>query len=64
MTATEVQVSLTADDLALLIELVEREQGELPTEIHHTRTRVMRDKLHHRQQKLEDLMVRLRSISS
>ena len=42
------QPSLTQDELALMIELPERERRGLPAEIHHTRTPALRDELHQR----------------
>ena len=44
----------------LVVELLERERGELPTEIRHTRTRTVRDDLHARQRMVQDLLHRLK----
>lgn len=52
---------LTQEQLELLIELVEREERELPTEIHHTRLANYRDALHHRLDVVRGALERLRT---
>lgn len=48
------------DELALLIELLERERQDLPAEIHHTSTSSVRDGLHRRLETVDRLLERLR----
>lgn len=43
----------------LVMELLEREQSELPTEIRHTRVSSMREDLHHRAEMVQNLLGRL-----
>ena len=52
--------SLTGAELSLVIELLERERFELPTEIHHTRTASLRDDLRRRVEMVDRLLERLR----
>ena len=44
----------------LVVEMLERERGELPTEIRHTRTRTVREELRARERMVQDLLRRLR----
>jgi hypothetical protein len=44
----------------LIIELLEREQGELPVEIHHSRNEQMTAQLHQRASMVRGLLNRLR----
>lgn len=44
---------------ALVVELLERERYELPSEIHHTRTSTFRDQLRERLALVESLLARL-----
>lgn len=45
---------------ALIVELLERERGELPVEIHHTSRANVRGELHQRAAMVQDLLARLR----
>jgi hypothetical protein len=58
-TAIRPQPVLTDEEWGLVIELLERERRELPTEIHHTATREMRHKLRARLDTLDRLLERL-----
>jgi hypothetical protein len=57
------QTMLSEEEQALLVELLEREQRDLPAEIHHTRTPAVRDELHVRLRRVEQLLEKLRSMS-
>ena len=48
--------NLTEDEWALIVELLEREQSELPTEIHHTRSSSYRDELRARRKMVDELL--------
>ncbi len=50
---------LSAEEWALVVELLLREQSELPTEIHHTRTSSMREELRGRLVMVRGLLARL-----
>lgn len=54
------EVFSNLDELALLIELLERERRDLPSEIHHTSTSNVRDRLHQRLETVDCLLERLR----
>ena len=60
-TASRPQPVLTDEEWGLVIELLERERRELPSEIHHTATREMRRKLRVRLDILDKLLARLGS---
>ena len=51
---------LTDADWALLRELLEREEGELPAEIHHCRVARVREQLRQRLERVRRLLERLR----
>lgn len=53
-------IQLEAEDADLLIELLEREQRDLPSEVRHTDHTVFRDQLRDRQRHVADLLSRLR----
>ena len=53
-------LSMSPAERDLLVELLEREQAELPVEIRHTRTAEFRDELHHRQDVVRGLLDRLK----
>jgi hypothetical protein len=57
MLATE---SLSEAERALLLDLLEREQKELPVEIRHTRNSAMREDLHRRAAMVHQLIDRMR----
>jgi hypothetical protein len=57
--STTIDVSL--EEREILIELLDRERTNLPTEIHHTRTAKFRDALKHRLDVIEALFRRLAS---
>jgi aromatic ring-cleaving dioxygenase len=57
------QITLTDEERTLLVELLERERGDLPAEIHHTRTHSVRDELHTRVHRVEQLLTKLRPAS-
>ncbi|MBI3696715.1 MAG: hypothetical protein HY238_17985 [Acidobacteria bacterium] len=54
------QPTLTEAEWMLLVELLERERRELPSEIRHTRTPAVRDDLHRRLEMVDGLLQRLR----
>lgn len=58
--AVKLQPVLSEAEWALVVELLERERGELPAEIHHTRTSAVREELRRRLQMVESLLRRLR----
>ena len=58
------QPKLSEEEWMLVTELLEWEQDELPSEIHHTRTRSVRDELHHRKQVVDGLLKRLAYLRS
>ena len=55
------QPQLTEAEWGLVVELLEREHNELPTEIHHTRTASVRQDLRLRQEAVRSLLERLRA---
>ena len=55
------QPKLSDAELALVIELLEREHHDLPTEIHHCRVRTYRDELKRRHELVESLLARLQA---
>lgn len=57
------QPKLSAAEWALVIELLKREQHELPAEIHHTRVTSYRNELHQREALVEQLLDRLETTS-
>lgn len=59
-TATGLDLRLSDLELGLLIELLESEKRELPSEIHHTDSRALRESLRARLTTVEDLLARLR----
>jgi hypothetical protein len=54
------QPRLSEADWDLIVELLEREQSELPVEIHHTRNSTYRGELHERAETVQNLLNRLR----
>jgi hypothetical protein len=54
------QLNFSDEELAVMIELLEREERELPTEIRHTRLAKYRDGLHHKLDVVRGLLERLR----
>ena len=55
---------LSDQEWDLLVELLEREQNELPVEIHHTRNSAIREELHLRLEKVRELLDRLRNMAA
>jgi hypothetical protein len=53
------QPALTGNEWGLVVELLERENDELPVEIHHTEAPKMRDDLHERAALVKNLLERL-----
>ena len=53
--------NLTEAEWELIVELLQREQNELPTEIHHTRSSSLRDELRARRKRVDGLLQRLTS---
>jgi hypothetical protein len=51
--------TLEREDLELLMELLEREASEIPSEIHHTHTPDYRDRLIERLNRVRDLISRM-----
>lgn len=54
------QPKLSAEEWALVVELLERERHELPSEIHHTRVASYRKELHEREALVDRLLKRLK----
>lgn len=54
------QCDFSEEELAILIELLEHEERELPTEIRHTRLAKYREGLHHKLDVVRGLLERLR----
>lgn len=61
--ATKAQPTLSEREWALVVELLERERGDLPAEIHHTRTASVRQELRERLEMVNELLRRLREVS-
>jgi len=57
----EKQTELSEAERALVVELLERERSELPSEIRRTRTASVREELHRREDLVRHLLDRLRS---
>lgn len=55
------QPQLSGAEWALVIELLEREQHDLPAEIRHTRVTSFRDELRQRSSMVNDLLQRLQA---
>ena len=55
------QPELTEAEWELVIEMLERERGELPSEIRHTRTSSVHDELRQREDAVRCLLNRLRT---
>ena len=53
------QPELTEAEWSLICELLERERDELPTEIHHTRTRNLRQELQQRRTMVDELLAKI-----
>ena len=53
------QPKLSEAEWDLVVELLQREQSELPPEIRHTRTSTVREELRRREQMVQDLLHRL-----
>lgn len=51
---------LTPGEWSLLLELLDREDAQLPVEIHHSATRRMRELLRDRKRLVEQLRLRIR----
>ena len=54
-------VTLQDEELKLVVELLERERGDLPAEIHHTMTTEFKDGLTDRLEIVDRLLARLDS---
>ncbi len=57
------QPKLSAAEWALVVELLKREQHELPAEIHHSRVASFRQELQQREVMVEQLLDRLEKTS-
>ncbi|MCU0844077.1 MAG: hypothetical protein MUC76_04040 [Spirochaetes bacterium] len=55
-------IHLDEKELEIIVDLLARELKELPTEIRHTSTREYREMLKEREEGLEKLFARLRSV--
>ena len=55
---------LSEDEVALVLELLEREERELPSEMHHTRSADYRDALHRRLELVRGLVSRLHTLAA
>ena len=53
------QPELNEAEWTLISELLERERDELPTEIHHTRTRTLRQELQQRRAVVDELLAKI-----
>ncbi len=53
---------LLDEEWELVVELLEREQSELPVEIHHTRNSSVHEELQHRMKMVRQLLERLRQV--
>ncbi len=53
------QPELNDAEWTLVCELLERERNELPTEIHHTRTRSLRQELQQRRVMVDELLAKV-----
>jgi hypothetical protein len=56
------QPKLSEEEWALVLELLERERGELPVEVHHTRNSQVRGDLQRRAHVVQELLNRLRTM--
>jgi hypothetical protein len=56
--------NLSEQEWILLIDLLEREQDELPVEIHHCRVASFREHLHERLQMVQGLLERLHATAA
>jgi hypothetical protein len=57
------QFSFSEEERELLIELLEREERELPSEIRHTRLTKYREGLHHRLDVVHNVLERMRTVA-
>ena len=57
-------IELSPEELSVLEVLLDKERCELPVEIHHTRTQVVKDLLKDRQVKVERLLEKIRTASA
>jgi hypothetical protein len=64
VTKDTVRPTLNDEEWDLVTELLEREERELPTEIHHTDSSEYREKLRHRLALLTNLLERMRQTAS
>lgn len=55
------QPKMSDAEWALVVELLQREQDELPVEIHHCRVSAFRDDLRRRLEMVQDILERLQS---
>lgn len=53
------QPSLSETEWALIVELLQQEQAELPVEIHHSRNQAVRDELRERLERVRHLLEQL-----
>jgi hypothetical protein len=53
------QPELNEAEWSLICELLERERDELPTEIHHTRARNLRQELQQRREMVDELLAKV-----
>jgi hypothetical protein len=53
------KIELSSEERELLVELLHREQTNLPAEIHHTRTGKFREQLRRRMDLVQTLLTRL-----
>lgn len=57
------QPRLSEADLELILELLQRERGELPAEIHHCRVSSVREELRQRLQRVRRLLEQLHPVA-
>jgi hypothetical protein len=58
------QPRLSDAEWALIGQLLEQEEQELPAEIHHTRTATVKEDLHQRLRMVQDLRKRLSALAA
>lgn len=57
-------VTLTDEERALLLEMLEHASGEIRVEVHHTRTTAFKEQLRHREAVIQGLVRKLRPTTS
>ena len=55
----QTQISLSEQEIGIVLSLLKQERDELPVEVHHTRSAEYRSELHSRQELINSLIGRL-----